>query len=143
MYLQNPYRTEIRVIMVNSPTVGGFNVVNPFKVLEITQTPIILVSVKKPSITMVEIYRKIFPERREQIEWLQIFPPIEELKVNIVQDPNISGIIYFHAFGISKTEIIPLFTYLSHFSIEPEPLRLAHVIATAESTPNIMDHKDS
>jgi len=130
LYRNSPFQNQIRMIMINSPTVGGFNIVNPFRINEITQLPIILLSDRKPQSNIAEIYARVFPERKEQIEVLRRLPPIEELKVNLISDSNCSGMIYFHCIGIPKSEILPVLRSLSYYSALSEPLRLAHTIAT-------------
>ena len=131
MYESNPYKNEIRLIMIDSPTLGGFNPPNPFEIYEMTRIPIILLPDKKPKSVISDVYSKVFPEREEQIEVLKKLPPLESLILSINQDPNISREIFFHAIGISKNEIVDLLNYLSEFSAIPEPLRLAHIIASS------------
>jgi len=131
MYRINPYINEIRLFMIDSPTLGGFNLPNPFEIYEKTKIPIILLPDKKPKSVMSEIYSKVFPEREEQIKILKSLPKLESLIVSINQDPKISREIFFHAIGITKNEIIDLLNHLSEFSAIPEPLRLAHIIASS------------
>ncbi len=131
MYGTNPYKNEIRLIMIDSPTLGGFNLPNPFEIYEKTKIPIILLPDKKPKTLMSEIYSKVFPEREEQIEVLKKLPKLESLIVSINQDPKISREIFFHAIGITKNEIIDLLNHLSEYCAIPEPLRLAHIIASS------------
>ena len=131
MYESNPYKNEIRLIMIDSPTLGGFNPPNPFEIYDKTKIPIILLPDKKPKSMISEVYSKVFPEREEEIEFLKKLPKLESLTVSINQDPNISREIFFHTIGINKNEIIDLLNYLSEFSAIPEPLRLAHIIASS------------
>jgi len=131
LYKENPYMNEIRLIMIDSPTLGGFNPPNPFELFEKTKIPIILLPDKKPKSVISEVYSKVFPEREEQIEVLKKLPPLESLMVSINQDPNISREIFFHVIGITKKEIVDLLNHLSEFSAIPEPLRLAHIIASS------------
>jgi len=131
MYASNPYKDEIRLILIDSPTLGGFNPPNPFEIYERTNIPIILLPDEKPKSVISEVYSKVFPEREEQIEFLKKLPKLESLIVSINQDPNISRKIFFHTIGINKNEIIDLLNFLSEFSAIPEPLRLAHIIASS------------
>jgi len=131
MYAINPYKNEIRLFLIDSPTLGGFNIPNPFEIYETTKIPVILLPDKKPKTMMSEIYSKVFPKREEQIKILKKLPNLESLIVSINQDPKISREIFFHAIGITKNEIIDLLNHLSEYSAIPEPLRLAHIIASS------------
>ncbi len=131
LYEENPYKNEIRLIMIDSPTLGGFNPPNPFEIYEKTKIPVILLPDKKPKTIISEIYGQVFPERNEQIEVLKKLPKLESLIVSINQDPNISREIFFHTIGITKNEIIDLLNHLSEYSAIPEPLRLAHIAASS------------
>jgi len=131
LYEENPYKKEIRLIMIDSPTLGGFNPPNPFEIYEKTQIPILLLPDKKPKTVISEIYGQVFPEREEQIEILKKLPKLESLIVNINQDPKILREIFFHAIGITKNEIVELLNFLSEYSAIPEPLRLAHIAASS------------
>nr|QEE14255.1 hypothetical protein DSAG12_00066 [Candidatus Prometheoarchaeum syntrophicum] len=131
LFKKNPYRNEIRLIMIDSPTLGGFNPPNPFEIYEKTKIPILLLPGKKPKTIISEIYSQVFPERDEQIEILKKLPKIDSLIVSINQDPKITREIFFHAIGITKKEIVELLKFLSEYSAIPEPLRLAHIAASS------------
>jgi uncharacterized protein len=130
LFLKNPYKNEIRLIMIDSPTLGGFNPVNPFEINSQTEIPVILIPDSSPKEPMFKIYEKIFPDRREEIKWLKNLPPIEKIKLNVNANPSIQREIFFHAIGINREEIIELLQNLCHYSATPEPLRLAHLIAS-------------
>ena len=133
LYEENPYKNEIRLIMIDSPTLGGFNPPNPFEIYKRTKIPLILLPDKKPKSVISEVYSKVFPEREEQIKILKNLPKRESLNVSINQDPKISREIFFHSIGIAKNELVDLLNYLSEFSAIPEPLRLAHIIASSKA----------
>ena len=132
LYEENPYKNEIRLIMIDSPTLGGFNPPNPFEIFERTKIPLILLPDKKPKSVISEVYGKVFPEREDVIKILKNLPKLESLNVSINQDSKISREIFFHLIGITKNEIVDLLNYLSEFSAIPEPLRLAHIIASSK-----------
>ena len=48
LYEKFPFKSEIRLILINAITVGGFNIINPFEIQEKTQVPVLLVSDNKP-----------------------------------------------------------------------------------------------
>lgn len=134
MYGINPYNNEIRLIMIDSPTLGGFNPPNPFEINEKTKIPVILLPDRSPKSKISKIYAEVFPTREPQIEFLKKLPPLESLTVNINQDPKTSREIFFHSIGIKKEEISELLHHLSEFSAIPEPLRLADIIASSRNS---------
>ncbi|UYP45669.1 hypothetical protein NEF87_001954 [Candidatus Lokiarchaeum ossiferum] len=127
---QNPYLNEIQLIFIDSPTMGGFNLPNAFTIYEQTHIPVILLPDRRPKSKIGEVFQEVFPSKADQIAYLEQLPGLESLKVEINHNPGISRIIYFHAIGIEKHQLIPLFHHLSEFSAIPEPLRLAHIIAS-------------
>ena len=64
------------------------------------------------------------------MSWLEKLPPLESLSLPLNQDKNIKGTIFFHLIGISVGEIKNLLNNLSEYSAIPEPLRIAHIIAS-------------
>lgn len=129
LYQRCPFRPELRVIMIDSPTMGGFNILNPFRIHAETGLPVLLVPDSQPRSPIVEVYRHVFPDRTAQIEVLQQLPPLEDLSLSIKTDPNVVGKVYFHVIGAEKPDITGLLSYLAEYSLIPEPLRLAHIIA--------------
>ena len=132
LFYTNPYTREIRLIMIDSPTLGGFNVPNPVEIFEQTHVPVLLIPDRSPKEKIVEIYSSVFPDRKKQRSWLENLPTLEKLTVTLINDEKITRDIYFHAIGTSKQEIAGLIYSLSEYSGIPEPLRLAHLIASAQ-----------
>ncbi len=130
LILQNPFLPEIRLILIDSPTLGGFNPPNPFYLYEQTKIPLLLIPDRKPQSHIAQVYRDIFPQRTDQIEFLQKLPPLSSFKLSINTDPHITSDLYFHAIGIEISAIKEILRYLTHFSKIPEPLRIAHLIAS-------------
>lgn len=130
LYRNNPFRLEIRLIMIDSPTVAGFNIVDPEKIFRETGIPVLLLPDSPPNGAILDVYSHVFPNRIAQIDVLKRLPPLEEMQITIKTDPHIKGSIYFHIIGATKDEIRPLLIHLAEYSLIPEPLRIAHVIAS-------------
>ncbi len=128
--LNCPYLNEIRLILIDSPTLGGFNVVDSQLIYEKTKIPVLLLPDEKPKERMVNVYKKIFPQRKEQISWLASLPVLKSAVVKVNQNPVVEKRIYFHAVGIKTNEVKGLLNYLCEYSTIPEPLRTAHIIAS-------------
>lgn len=128
----NPYKVEIRLILIDSPTLGGFNPPNPFEIFQKTQIPILLIPDRKPKSNIATIYKEVFPHRIEQINFLKKLPELTDVPVSVNSDPKIKGNLFFHAIGITKPTIIEILEHLTHFSLQPEPLRIAHLLASRQ-----------
>ncbi len=131
VYHTHPFRPEIRLILIDSPTLAGFNPPNPFDIHSQTGIPVVLIPSSEPKSHIAEVYAKAFPNRIETIAFLQQLPPLDSLLVTINTDPNTSRMIYFHAIGTTKDELLEVLHHLSLYSAIPEPLRLAHIIASS------------
>lgn len=131
LYKKTPFNPEIKLILINSPTVGGFNIINPKPIFDQIHVPIVFLSENRPTSKIAEVYAKIFPNRSEQISTLQSLNTIEELAIPIITNPKIIGRVYYYIFGATNQEIKPVLLALSLYSAVPEPLRLAHVIASS------------
>jgi endonuclease V-like protein UPF0215 family len=132
LYQRCPFKLEIRLIMIDSPTVAAFNIVDPFRIHQETGVPVLLLPDSRPRGSIVDVYSKVFPDRNSQIEILQNLPPLDQLELEIHSDPNIKGSIYFHVIGAKKEDIAPVLIHLAEYSLVPEPLRLAHLLASGE-----------
>lgn len=129
----NPFLLELRLILIDSPTLGGFNPPNPFTIYEKTHIPLLLIPDRKPKSHIANVYQEVFPQRHEQIAFLEKLPDLTKFSIITNKDPNISGEIYFHAIGIEPRDVHEILEYLTHFSLVPEPLRLAHLIASRQT----------
>jgi len=131
VYKTHRFRPEIRLILIDSPTLAGFNPPNPFDIHAQTGIPVILIPSSEPKSHIAEVYAQVFPDRVETIAFLQQLPPLDSLTVHINADPHTCRKIYFHAIGTSKDEIRQVLHHLSLYSAIPEPLRLAHIFASS------------
>jgi endonuclease V-like protein UPF0215 family len=127
----NPYLTEVRLIMINSPTLGGFNPPNPFEIFESFQIPLVLIPESKPTSAIHAVYAQVFPDRLHQIDFLRKLPKLEQITLQQKQAPHKEHSLFLHCIGISKTDLIPVLQFLCEYSSIPEPLRLAHIIASS------------
>jgi len=130
LFEESPFNHEIKLILINSPTVGGFNIINPQKIYDRIQMPMVFLSENRPTSNIAEVYTKVFPDRTEQITTLKNLTALEELTVPIVSNPKVSGKVYYYNYGITNQEIKPILLALGLHSAIPEPLRLAHIIAS-------------
>ncbi len=128
MLQSSKHLKEIQYILIDGVALGGFNIVDCEALYSNLKIPIITVSDKHPDLpSMKAALKKHFPDAGERIALLDRIGSPEEFKVDIGLGPNF---IYFKPFGISITTAHELLQVLCKHSKIPEPLRLAHLIAS-------------
>lgn len=117
---------DLRVIMLKGVTYAGFNVVDIKKLNQETGLPVIIVIRKKPDLRAMEsALKKHFSDAEERIDLLKKAGEIREL---------IPGKLFYQAYGISSEQAEEIIKLTQKSSLIPEPLRLAHMIASAIMT---------
>ncbi len=117
---------DLRVIMLKGITYAGFNIVDVQRLSEETGLPVIVVIRKKPDLNaMREALKKHFPDWRERIELLDKAGEIFEM---------IPGKLYYQSINIPPKQAVEIINITQKSSLIPEPLRLAHMIASAVMT---------
>ena len=117
---------DLRVILLKGITYGGFNVVDLERLHRETGLPVIVVVRKRPDLAAMEAaLRKHFPDWRERLELLRRAPPLFEL---------IPEKLYVQALGIPPETAAEVVRTTTRTGLIPEPLRLAHMIASAVMT---------
>lgn len=118
MINKSKFRTQIRCIMLKGIAVGGFNVIDVIELSDKTTIPIIVVMRDYPD------YNKIFSALKKinkikEIKIIEKFPkPVKVSK------------IYIQSINISLKDSIKIIKISSTHSDIPEPLRIAHIIAS-------------
>ncbi|ACJ16982.1 hypothetical protein, conserved [Thermococcus onnurineus NA1] len=114
---------DLRVIMLKGITYAGFNVVDLEMLHRKTGLPVIVVVRKKPDLRAMEkALRKHFSDAGERITLLRKAPPLVEL---------IPGRLYLQAVGLDYERAAEVVRVATKTGLTPEPLRLAHMIASA------------
>lgn len=117
---------DLRVILLKGVTYAGFNIVDIGKLHNETGLPVVVVVRKKPDILAMEnALRKHFPDAEERIALLRKAPPLVEL----VKDK-----LYFQTVGLDDKTAAEVIKVTTRTGLIPEPLRLAHMIASAVMT---------
>ncbi|NJD98490.1 DUF99 family protein [Thermococcus sp. LS1] len=117
---------DLRIIMLKGITYAGFNVVDLEMLHRETGLPVIVVVRKRPDLrAMEEALRKHFSDAEERITLLRKAPPLVEL---------IPGRLYLQAVGLDYERATEVVRVTTKIGLTPEPLRLAHMIASAVIT---------
>ncbi|GAB6136718.1 endonuclease dU [Thermococcus prieurii] len=117
---------DLRVVMLKGITYGGFNVVDLERLHRETGLPVIVVVRTRPDLNAMELaLRKHFPDWEERVELLRKAPPLFEM---------IPGKLYVQALGVSPEVAFEVVRVTTKTGLIPEPLRLAHIMASAFMT---------
>lgn len=112
------FYTQIEAIMLQSVTMGGFNVVDISKLCKKLGIPVIALTRKKPREGMAEAALKKLGYKKQLSIIQKLGKPIK------------CGKLWAYMAGISPLESEKLVKQFSTASNLPEPIRLAHLIAT-------------
>lgn len=125
------HKEQLRVVLTSGITFGGFNVLDIDKVYEETGLPIIVVSRNRPDMESVKKALKNLPDWEER--WEKLVSAGDIFPVERVGSENKKSTVFIQVSGMSLEDAKELVRLVSTRSSIPEPLRLAHLIATAIS----------
>lgn len=129
MITSSSHHKQLRVIMLNGVTFAGFNIVNIKTLSATTKLPVITVTREKPDLAKIHKALKNLPKSQER--WNTILNAGEPFEV-----PTRSGKkkIYMQVAGISMGDAQRILRITSTHANIPEPLRVAHLIASGISS---------
>ena len=116
---------QIRIIMLNGVTFGGFNVVDLKELYDSTKLPVIAVMRRVPAMDSIRAALDNLPDPERRYQAILNAGPITE-----VQTPWRGGPVHIQCKGIETTAAATVVAGSAIHSRLPEPLRLAHLIAT-------------
>jgi len=125
MIVESPHYQQLRVVMLNGVTLAGFNVVDIAELHEKTQLPVIAVTRDNPDFEDIRKALRNLPQMEERWKAIEKAGRILRVRTRDGEDP-----IYAHAVGISEETVERIMKSTSTRSNIPEPLRVAHIIAS-------------
>lgn len=125
MITESSHYEQLRVIMLNGVTLAGFNVVDITELHKRVKLPVIAVTRDKPNFEDIRKALGHLPDAKER--WKAIKKAGKILKVCTRQGEEP---VYAHAAGISEETAKRILKNTSTRSNIPEPLRVAHIIAS-------------
>jgi len=125
MITNSPHYKQLRVIMLNGVTFGGFNIVDVKALNAATKLPVITVTREKPDLTKIRKALKNLSKSQER--WNTILNAGEPFEM-----PTRRGKkkIYTQVAGISRDDAQKILRLTSTRSNIPEALRVAHLVAS-------------
>lgn len=126
MVNRSRHRGQLRVLMVDGATFAGFNVLDAKEVFRKTGLPVIVISRELPDMADIRKALKHLPGWRDRWKILRGLGKIYPVRTKSHGAP-----IYMQLIGIKRTDAESMVKISSTRSLVPEPLRVAHLIATA------------
>ncbi len=121
--VKNTRHEDLRIIMTDGITFAGFNTIDIQEISEKTHLGVIPVMRKLPDFEKIKKALELFPDREEKWECFVKAGPIHTIKVH-------RGNLYFQYKGLEREEAEKVIELTSMHSQLPEPVRVAHIIAT-------------
>jgi endonuclease V-like protein UPF0215 family len=125
MVNKSRHKGQLRVMMVDGVTFGGFNVIDIQEIFRQTDMPVIVVSRKLPDFSRVKKALKNLPDWRERWRMLRTAGKIHQVRSKPRAAP-----VCVQVAGINLADAEQIVKLTSTRSLVPEPLRVAHLIAT-------------
>ena len=117
---------QLRILMTDGVTFAGFNVFNAKKFFRETGLPVISISRELPVMANIRRAVKHLPEWRERWNIIK-----EAGKLYPIKTKNHEATVYMQPVGVGRVDAGEVVKLSSTRSLVPEPLRAAHLIATA------------
>lgn len=114
----------VEMLLVDSLTIAGFNIVSPPTIVKLAGLPLIAVYKYKPSsYRLEEALRKHFKDWRLRMNVLKLLDSTVKVETR-------KGELYMVAWGLSVEEALKIVESLQIHSRIPEPLRIADMTAS-------------
>ena len=125
MITASTHYDQLRVIMLNGVTFGGFNVVDMKKLFERVRLPIITVTRERPLFKEIRKAIRNLPESKKRLEAI-----VDAGKIIEVHTHDAEQAVYMQIVGIPAKDAEKIVKSTSTRSNIPEALRVAHIIAS-------------
>ena len=121
------HKDQLRVIMLDGVTFGGFNIVDMPEINRKTGLPVIAVVRERPDLESIKRALKRFDDFELRWKLIQNAGAVESLKVRNPKTGKVKK-IWFQCSGIEPDTAKRVIRISSTRSFIPEPLRVAHLI---------------
>ena len=122
---KSKHKEELRVLMFKGVTIGGFNIVDIKRLHEKTDLPVIIVARKKPNLDKIKKALQNFDDFEKRWNFIKNAGKI--YKVEIKKNKS----LHYQFIGLQRDEVEKIIKLSCTRSLIPEPLRVAHIIASA------------
>ncbi len=125
--ISSKHHKQLQLIMLNGITFGGFNVVDIKQLSKKTGLPVIAVVRHRPDLISIKKAIKKLGDFKKR---LNLIKNAGNIKKTLVSNNSTKRTVYFQLAGIEEENAEKLIKLTATRSIEPEPLRAAHIICT-------------
>ena len=125
MIIESPHYKQLRIIMLSGITLAGFNVVDIKELYNKTGLPVIAITRDMPNMKEIEQAIERLPEKEKRWRAIQNAGEMIEVQTREEEEP-----IYMQIAGIKREDAEKIVKITSTRSNIPEPLRVAHIIAS-------------
>ena len=125
MIIESPHYKQLRIIMLSGITLAGFNVVDIKELYNKTGLPVIAITRDMPNMKEIEQAIERLPEKEKRWRAIQNAGEIIKVRTREEEEP-----IYMQIAGIEREDAEKIVKITSTRSNIPEPLRVAHIIAS-------------
>jgi endonuclease V-like protein UPF0215 family len=126
MILHTRYKKQLKAIMIDGVTLGGFNVIDIDHIFQITRIPVITITRDKPD--LIKIKKAL---QKHFQDWQQRLAFLKKGKIHTV--PTSHNSLYIRCTGLTIKEAEDIIKLSTIRGVIPEPLRIAHLIASGIS----------
>jgi len=124
MINSSKHKQQLKVIMLDGITLGGFNIIDIKKLYLETKIPVIVINRKIPDLKSIKTaLEKNFEDFEKRWKMILNAGKIKELKLEKFS-------IYYQNLGLEDEETEEIILLSTKHAQIPEPLRVAHLIAT-------------
>lgn len=128
MIKQSPHFRQLRVILLDGITLGGFNVIDIKTLAFATGKPVIAVTTKKPDLERVHSALRNLPHYEDR--WKAV---LDAGEIFAVVTRGKKHQVYAEIAGLTIDVAVQILRLTATRSKVPEPLRVAHIIASGIS----------
>ena len=128
MMVESPHYRQVRIMMLEGVTFGGFNVVDIKELNALTELPVIVVTRNKPDFGEIHAAVKKLPNSTERWAAVQNAGQVFEVHTRSLDEK-----VYMEISGIRESDARRILQLTSTRSSIPEPLRVAHLVASGTS----------
>ena len=119
------HKPQLKVIMIDGITLGGFNLVDIHKLNKKTDLPVVVINRKKPDLKAIkQALVKHFDDWDVRWKIIKKTGKVKKIKINQ------KFTVYYQFAGLSEEEVQEIILISTTRAQIPEPVRIAHIIAS-------------